>query len=719
MNNTEVQYVSPLKKICMTIGELPSSYLETMSYYEMLVWFTEFLKNQVVPAVNNNAEAVQELQNYVENYFDNLDVQEEINNKLESMLQDGTLSSLIGSYIQPLINQQNAEISAFKNTVNNEIDLQNQNIEQIEQLITQLGNTTPLVVSSTDDMTDTTKIYVNTTDGKWYYYNGSAWTIGGTYQSTGIGENTVYKPMLEIKLGNNFKGSMSAVTGVVWNAGGYYKNDGTIGTDQNYAYSSKISVNPHEIYFYPNDGGANNLVCFFDSSNNFVSKIANTEYLNPFEIPEGVSSIGITNITRQDRPERPNTLYKLTNYFLNGQNKINYGDMDDAFQNSFIPTYEDITSDLTFTDGFWHIQYVDWLNESYTPTTTFEHTKLNVVAGEKYRISATITGNVSLYQFVGGTNSIAYPTSSTSGRVYVDGLEITIPDGVYQLNISGYKAASGITGIKVEKCDGYTFIGGTDNSSYEIEQLQKFNIEQQLKNDFKWSSSISSGKYATFTFDDSRADISDIETLFETKGVPCCYATIPSRLTALTNSGETVKEVLQRAVTNGGEVLSHWASPLTSESSASDYYNVYVGAKKTLESEGFNVNGIITAGGTNYNTQNFSLDTEIARNNYLYADLTATNNTSIDQYWNRRNFLDGGVAEIETLIDNYVSGTGTQPYSKWLNFASHGTADTSLADIGTMIDYCISNNVQIVTWKYMYDHFKSSELEKRIEQLEI
>lgn len=109
MNNKtdiDVQYVSPLKKICMTIGELPSSYLETMSYYEMLVWFTEFLKNQVIPTVNNNAEAVQELQTlyeelrtYVNNYFDNLDVQEEINNKLDEMAESGQLTDIIAQYL--------------------------------------------------------------------------------------------------------------------------------------------------------------------------------------------------------------------------------------------------------------------------------------------------------------------------------------------------------------------------------------------------------------------------------------------------------------------------------------------------------------------------------------------------------------------------------------------------------------------------------------------
>ena len=34
-------------------------------------------------------------------------------------------------------------------------------------------------------------IYVVTADGKWYYWSGSAWTAGGTYQSTGIADGSV------------------------------------------------------------------------------------------------------------------------------------------------------------------------------------------------------------------------------------------------------------------------------------------------------------------------------------------------------------------------------------------------------------------------------------------------------------------------------------------------------------------------------------------------
>ena len=40
-------------------------------------------------------------------------------------------------------------------------------------------------------MTDETRVYVNTTDGHWYYYDGSNWTDGGVYQTTGIGDETI------------------------------------------------------------------------------------------------------------------------------------------------------------------------------------------------------------------------------------------------------------------------------------------------------------------------------------------------------------------------------------------------------------------------------------------------------------------------------------------------------------------------------------------------
>ena len=116
--------VIPLKKICMTIGELPTAYVETMTYYEMLIWFINYLRDNIIPVVNGNGEAVQELQNvvmslqnyinefkdsidedvenleeYMNNYFENLDVQAEVNAKLDEMAQEGYFDTIIAQYI--------------------------------------------------------------------------------------------------------------------------------------------------------------------------------------------------------------------------------------------------------------------------------------------------------------------------------------------------------------------------------------------------------------------------------------------------------------------------------------------------------------------------------------------------------------------------------------------------------------------------------------------
>ena len=85
---------------------IPLAFDESMSYYETLCGLLSYLKDTVIPTLNNNADAIIELQNlyeqlhdYVEHYFDNLDVQEEINNKLDEMVEDGTLQEIIASYL--------------------------------------------------------------------------------------------------------------------------------------------------------------------------------------------------------------------------------------------------------------------------------------------------------------------------------------------------------------------------------------------------------------------------------------------------------------------------------------------------------------------------------------------------------------------------------------------------------------------------------------------
>lgn len=264
--------------------------------------------------------------------------------------------------------------------------------------------------------------------------------------------------------------------------------------------------------------------------------------------------------------------------------------------------------------------------------------------------------------------------------------------------------------------------------SFEYENIKKRVIENQIKNDFAWGEF--DGLYATITFDDTNADIDQLQDLAEELSIPFCYATIPSKLENITSQGtETAKQVLERAVANGGEVLSHWGPQLNSLSKDEDYYNVYAGAKKTLTENGFEVNGIITAGGgadgtpESFKTQNFLKDIELARIYYKYADLTANDFVSgqdlryIEQFYNNRTFTDGGVDATKSIIDSMaLSGKG------WLNLASHGTNNANTPTIDSfrqIFQYAKDKGFTFVTWNTMHEKFKSSKLEKRVKALEI
>ncbi len=57
-------------------------------------------ENTLGTQLENVTNAFIDLQNYVNNYFDNLDIQEEVNNKLNEMAQSGELAELISQYLE-------------------------------------------------------------------------------------------------------------------------------------------------------------------------------------------------------------------------------------------------------------------------------------------------------------------------------------------------------------------------------------------------------------------------------------------------------------------------------------------------------------------------------------------------------------------------------------------------------------------------------------------
>lgn len=80
---------------------LPLVYDDSLSYYELLCKVVTYLNNVIndVSATEENVDklktAYDELQGYVNDYFENLDVQDEINTKLDEMATDGSLDTLL------------------------------------------------------------------------------------------------------------------------------------------------------------------------------------------------------------------------------------------------------------------------------------------------------------------------------------------------------------------------------------------------------------------------------------------------------------------------------------------------------------------------------------------------------------------------------------------------------------------------------------------------
>ena len=154
INNTpilgEYTELAPFRYWCQKV--LPLVYDDSLSYYELLCKVVDYLNKTMHDVETLHGDVVSlhtayvELQSYVNDYFDNLDVQKDINNKLDKMASDGSLSAIIAPYVQAA----------------------------------------PIFVDSVSDMTDTKKIYVLKNDGHLYYYDASWKDSGIAYGINGL-----------------------------------------------------------------------------------------------------------------------------------------------------------------------------------------------------------------------------------------------------------------------------------------------------------------------------------------------------------------------------------------------------------------------------------------------------------------------------------------------------------------------------------------------------
>lgn len=150
----EYTNLPPFRAWCQKV--IPLVYEDSLSYYELLCKVIDYLNKMLIDLENmgiditNLYAAYNEFTNYVENYLKNLDVQDEINNKLDEMTKDGTLTAII----KPLI----------------------------------LATLPPYIVDSVSQMTDTNRTYVLKSNSHVYQYvTGTGWVDTGIVYGSTIG----------------------------------------------------------------------------------------------------------------------------------------------------------------------------------------------------------------------------------------------------------------------------------------------------------------------------------------------------------------------------------------------------------------------------------------------------------------------------------------------------------------------------------------------------
>ncbi len=164
MNNPQIpsQIVQELKfpQWINTLGIIPTQYQESMTYYETLVWFCNYLENTIIPTLNQNGKAVEELQklfvnlnNYVNNYFENLDITTEINNKLDDLVQNGTLKELVDNYFNNLTEELTTELNSKLEEFNQQLEHQ---LNIIDNFIQQNSNITSNILTKLNNVENST-----------------------------------------------------------------------------------------------------------------------------------------------------------------------------------------------------------------------------------------------------------------------------------------------------------------------------------------------------------------------------------------------------------------------------------------------------------------------------------------------------------------------------------------------------------------------------------
>lgn len=465
-----------------------------------------------------------------------------------------------------------------------------------------------------------------------------------------------------------------------------FLGDGTISRVESVSEVSGITIQENEKYIR---------ICYNNDTN---------KDLNLFQIKKSTSNLDkfdkFGNIPIVTKEEKANINTRLEDLDIELARLFNIN----IKTNSTIGLYNTLTKEEQFND-----------NDIYAKT------QMPVNGGEVLYITATNVNdyNFKAYIILDSDNEIIASCEGYGDNESIKDLKVEIPANGNKILINS-TSQNGIqvkkfTKARIDDIENQVDINKNDmsfiNSNYEND-IKRYK-RMQLKHPFKYKTFDK--PYITFCFDDGTNDCDKIASIFKEFGYPMCLSLPPDSLNTVciglqnASNGFTVnmkvKEVANKVIENGGEVLCHSWTPITKDTIKNKdlLVETFVTNVKVLRDAGFEVNGIITAGGAGALDGGLEQSGDIlqywASIEFDYSDRYGFTE---DYFYPRMNLGDS-LDMNKGRIDDAVN------HNKWIIFFGHALQNTgnyTEENLRTILQYCKDNNVSVVPYKYIYNTFK-------------
>ena len=316
----------------------------------------------------------------------------------------------------------------------NAVEVAQNTLEQARSLI---GS--PLVANTAEEMTDTSRIYVYTgsetgyTNGHWYYYNGSAWTDGGVYNSVAVDTDTTLSiagkaadakktgdEISQIKEDLTYKVNSAVIYCNDVEDGWYSNNNGQKypNTESSHYKRSKNLVPVEEGALYVAD--RTTMCTCFDKTGTFIGAIyiyTNTDINTRKTIPSNTAYVGLTATNA--------TSFSLTKIDASNVRGIEYPYLSDG---------------CVYVKNCWCNG-----NGGVYSTANFDMLVIPVEEGERWYVNNQADSNLLCLDGTGAKVTATYEARSPIGKI------VTVPSGAKLMYVNLYHANT--KGVNSEMAD--------------------------------------------------------------------------------------------------------------------------------------------------------------------------------------------------------------------------------------------------------------------------